>query len=188
LPKLDKIKFGQIKPGTKISKGEILFKKVEFAAQDLFTKLNLRCALIEDVRDIEGADKLYELSVNLGGLGKRTLVAGIKKIYKKEELKGKKIALIANLEPATICGVKSEGMILAAEHKGQVEAVLLQKTLPGEKIFAEGLESEPATKVSFDEFSKINLIVKNGKILYKNKCLQSGKEILSVKLKEGKVQ
>ncbi|MFH0868925.1 MAG: methionine--tRNA ligase [archaeon] len=189
-PKLKGIKFGGLKPGTAIKKGNILFKKIEFKeeAKEPFAKLDIRCAKILDVEDIEGADKLYKLHVDLGKLGKRTVVAGIKKYYSKEQLKGKKIALLANLEHATIRNVKSEGMILAAQDGSTVEALLLEKTGAGESIFAKGVKPEPPKVLPYDEFAKVSITVSNGTVISNGKPLQSDQEPIKVKLKQGIVK
>ena len=81
-----------------------------------FEKLDLRVAEIKEVKEIENADKLYKLTISLGD-ETRTICAGIKEHYTKEELKNKKIIIIANLEPRTLRGIKSQGMLLAAGDK-----------------------------------------------------------------------
>ena len=89
-------------------------------------KLDLRVGKILKVEDIEGADKLYKLQVDLGKeLGKRTLCAGIKKYYSKEDLKGKKIVVFANLKPRMLRGIESQGMLLAASDKDDEKVVLI---------------------------------------------------------------
>jgi methionine--tRNA ligase beta chain len=100
-----------------------------------FSKLDLRIAKIEEVEEIEGSDKLYKLTISLGE-EKRTLVAGIKKYYKKEELVGKEIVIVANLEPKVIKGVTSQGMLLAATSKnGDVSLLVPDKEVEeGSKI------------------------------------------------------
>lgn len=95
-----------------MAEGIISFKEWE--------KLDLRVGKIVRVEDIAGADKLYQLEVDLGTFGKRVLVAGLKDYYKKDELKGKLIIVFINLEPRIMRGIKSEGMLLAAvsnDHK-----------------------------------------------------------------------
>ena len=87
-------------------------------------KLDLRVGEIEKVEDIEGADKLYKLTINIGD-ETRTVCAGIKKYYSKDDLKGKKIILIANLAPRKLRGIESQGMILAAVNKEESEIVLI---------------------------------------------------------------
>jgi len=79
-------------------------------------KIELKTAKILGVEDIEGKDKLYKLKISLGE-EERTLVAGIKPFYEKEELEGKTIIVVANLEPAKIAGIESQGMLLAVEDK-----------------------------------------------------------------------
>jgi methionyl-tRNA synthetase len=89
-------------------------------------KIDLRVAQIKKVEDIEGADKLYKLTINLGKeLGERTICAGIKQHYSKEELKGKKIIVFTNLAPRKIRGIESRGMLLAAVTEGHGKVVLI---------------------------------------------------------------
>jgi methionine--tRNA ligase beta chain len=78
-----------------------------------FKKLEIRIAQIKAVKDHPNADKLYCITIDVGGAEKQ-IVAGIKSSYKPEELLGKKIVVVANLEPAVIRGEKSEAMLLAA--------------------------------------------------------------------------
>lgn len=89
-------------------------------------KLDLRVGKIINVEEIEGADRLYKLEIDLGKLGKRTLVAGIKPFYPKDELVGKSCVVFANLEPRTLRGIESQGMILAATNENVSEVRLLQ--------------------------------------------------------------
>ncbi|MCK5624419.1 hypothetical protein KAI04_01090 [Candidatus Pacearchaeota archaeon] len=75
--------------------------------------LDLKVGEILEIEDIENADKLYKLTIDLG-TEKRILVSGLKEFYSKEDLKNKKCVVFANLEPKTLRGVESKGMILAA--------------------------------------------------------------------------
>ena len=80
-----------------------------------WSKLDLRVGKVFEVEDIEGADKLYKFTIDLGSeIGKRTICAGIKLYYSKEELLGKKVVVFVNLKPRKMRGIESEGMILAA--------------------------------------------------------------------------
>ena len=97
-----------------------------------FQKLDLRTATVEDVKEHPDAQKLYILTVNLGS-EKRQIVAGIKGFYTPEELKGKQVIIAANLEPAKIRGVESQGMLLAAGSEASL-LVTLKKIKNGEKI------------------------------------------------------
>jgi len=81
--------------------------------------LDLRIAKILEVEDHPNADKLYVLKVKIGE-EERTIVAGIKSNYSKEDLIGKKIIVFKNLKPVVLRGVKSEGMLLAASDGDKV--------------------------------------------------------------------
>jgi methionyl-tRNA synthetase len=111
-PKLDDKTIDELREKTsRVTKyEEMIMKKISF---DEFSKLDIRVAEIIDIENIKGSDKLYKLKINVGGTYKQ-IVAGVAEQYEKEDLKGKKIAVIVNLEPAVIRGEKSEGMLLAA--------------------------------------------------------------------------
>ena len=102
---------------------------------DDFVKVDLKVAEIKACEGIEGADKLYKLTIDMGE--ERTIAAGIKQYYSKEELIGKKIAVVANLEPRKLRGIMSHGMLLAASSDDRSSIVLLtlDKDIPnGSKI------------------------------------------------------
>jgi methionyl-tRNA synthetase len=101
-----------------------------------FNKLDLRVGVVAAADDHPNADKLTVLKVDLGDLGERTLVAGVKENYPKKELVGRQIIVIANLKPAKIRGVESQGMLLAAEDD-EGKPILLKpdkNAKPGSKI------------------------------------------------------
>jgi methionyl-tRNA synthetase len=101
-------------------------------AFDDFKKVELKVAEIKTVEDIPGADKIYKITVDLGN-EQRELVAGIKLHYPdKESLIGKKVAVVANLEPRALKGVTSHGMLLAAStpDKSSVVILTLDKDIP----------------------------------------------------------
>jgi len=101
---------------------------------DDFKNMDLRIAKVIAVQDHPNADKLYVLKVDLGG-EQRTLVAGIKGKYSKEDLIDKLIVVVANLEPATIRGVTSEGMLLAARDGDDIVILTSEREVsPGSKI------------------------------------------------------
>lgn len=87
------------------------------ATLDDFSKIDIRIGRVENVEDVEKARKpIYKLTIDFGQeIGTRTILAGIKDFYTKEELKGKQIACIVNLEPKVIAGIESQGMILAGD-------------------------------------------------------------------------
>src|SRR3990167_4775202 len=86
---------------------------------DDFAKLDLRIATIKKVEEIEGADKLYKLTLDVGDeIEERIVCAGIKEYFPdKKKLKGKQCVLLANLAPRKLKGIESQGMILACGSK-----------------------------------------------------------------------
>ena len=86
-----------------------------------FKRLDLRIARIVAVDEIPGTDKLYQLTVDLGN-EQRKCVAGIKEHFSAEDLIGRSVVVVANMEPTEIRGVRSECMILAA--KGRTLSIL----------------------------------------------------------------
>ncbi len=94
---------------------------------DDWKKLDLRVGKILDVQDHPNADKLYIIKVDVGE--EKTIISGIKNDYSKEDLVGKEIIVICNLQPANFRGVESHGMLLAVSDKGKI--VLLK---PDKKV------------------------------------------------------
>lgn len=91
---------------------------------DDFAKLDLRVAVVKEASIVEGADKLLRLVLDAGpDLGERVVASGIREWYVPEDLVGKQIIYLANLEPRTIRGIVSQGMIIAA---AEDVAILLQ--------------------------------------------------------------
>jgi len=100
-----------------------------------FKKLDIRIAKILEVEDHPSADRLYILKIDTGEGDVRTIVAGVKKSYNKEELIGKNIVVVINLEPATIRGIQSNGMLLAASDESGICVLMPDKNpAPGSKI------------------------------------------------------
>ena len=140
--------WGRLPVGLTVSRGEPIFPRVDVKKQKQpqpkaaaqpkqkkkketsrlvsfadFQKLDLRVARILSVEPIEGADRLLKLLVDLG-TETRQLVAGIAEHYKPDALVGKQVIVVANLEPATIRGVESHGMVLAGSGDSVVLATL----------------------------------------------------------------
>jgi len=92
-------------------------------------KIELKIAKILSVEEIPGKDKLYKLQIDLGK-EKRQIVAGLRQEYGKEELQGKSIIVVANLEPARIAGIESQAMLLAAKASdGKYKLVTIDDTV-----------------------------------------------------------
>jgi methionyl-tRNA synthetase len=94
-----------------------------------FSKIELRVGKVMDAELVEGSDKLYKLTVRLGE-ETRSIVSGIAEFYAVDELMGKKIIVITNLEPRKIRGVESNGMLLAAEKDGQLALATVDQEIP----------------------------------------------------------
>ena len=94
---------------------------------DDFLKVQLRVANIEAAEPVPNANKLLKLTVNLGD-ETRTILAGIAEMYRPEELVGRQIVVVANLQPRKMRGIESQGMLLAADVDGQ--AIILQPETP----------------------------------------------------------
>lgn len=142
---LKEFEWGRLAPGVQIAKGEALFPRIDKKAYlarlgtpapaaakraapipretsvdetmieiDEFRKIHLRVGKVTAAEKVEGAKKLLRLQVDLGD-EIRQIISGIADKYTPESLLGKQIVLVANLKPATIRGVESRGMLLAAE-------------------------------------------------------------------------
>ncbi len=147
--------FGELQTGKNIGEAKVLFSRVDeketlyvFAEMhkpaepviekpedilpaipfDDFMKVELRTAKVIACEPIPKAKKLLKLQLDLG-YEKRQVVSGIAKCYKPEDLIGKKIVLAANLKPAVLCGVESNGMILASGEGDDIKVVFLDDSV-----------------------------------------------------------
>jgi len=139
--------WGRLRPGTRFDKGDALFPRIDenelpkllpeyydgsapkvktesteatnLITIDDFKKADLRVASITAAERLPKADKLLKLQIDIGGKP-RQIIAGIAEYYKPEELLGKSIIVVANLEPVKLRGELSEGMLLAAKAKGKL--------------------------------------------------------------------
>lgn len=138
--------FGLLREGTIVKKGENLFprldttkelfkveeekeKNTNIEQEELITideldKIKLKVGQILKVERVEKADKLYKLTVDLG-TETRTIVSGLVKYYKEDELIGKQVVVVANLKPAKLRGIESQGMLLAAGDDDIVKLLVL---------------------------------------------------------------
>jgi len=137
--------FGVLKAGTITRKGEIIFPRVEFAKEnnatpqahkgdkyitiDDFAKIDLRVAKVLECEKIKGSSKLLRLQLEVDS-EKRQVVSGISEYYSPVELIGKSVVLVANLKPVKLCGVESNGMILAADDGKDVVVVTPLSDIP----------------------------------------------------------
>jgi len=99
-----------------------------------FKKLDLRVAKILAAEPVEKTDKLLRIQIDIG-LEQRQIVAGIAQQYSPEELVGKLIVVVVNLEPAVIRGVESNGMLLAASEKENISVLISDREIvPGSSV------------------------------------------------------
>ncbi len=106
-------------------------KKIEGLAQigiDDFCKVELRVAQVKDCEKVKKSKKLLKLTL-LDGEGERTVASGIAEHYAPEDMIGKKVILVANLKPVTLCKVESHGMILAASSGDDVKVVFVDDSV-----------------------------------------------------------
>ena len=90
----------------------------ELISIDDFGKIDLRVGEVKSAEPVKGADKLLHLKVDIGEPEPRTIVAGIALAYKPEQLIGRKVVIVANLQPRKLRGLTSQGMIVAASVEG----------------------------------------------------------------------
>lgn len=99
-----------------------------------FSKVELRVAEIKDCEPVKKAKKLLKLTLDDGSKTPRIVASGIAKWYKPEDLIGHKVIVVSNLKPAVLCGVESNGMILAADAKDEAKVVFVDGMPNGAKI------------------------------------------------------
>jgi methionyl-tRNA synthetase len=149
--KIDEVReWGKLASVKSISKSPQLFPRIEEKKEEKtvkepksngndlisfqeFLKMDLRVGTIKSVEKIEKSKKLIRLTVDIGE--ERTVVAGIAGYYAEEDLIGKQVVVVANLEPAKLMGVESRGMVLAAEDDSGVHLLTPDfKTIPGSRV------------------------------------------------------
>ncbi len=99
-----------------------------------FKEMDIRIGKVLKVEDVQGADKLYVITVDIGE-ETRKMIAGIKLWYTKEDLVGKNVVVLVNLEPKVIRGVESKGMLLATLYDNNLSIVTTDRNVPpGSKV------------------------------------------------------
>ena len=157
--------WGLLPAGFTVQKGEIIFPRIDIAKElaeleaqqkaareakeqaqqkaegvaqisiDEFAKVELPVAEVKDCEPVKRAKKLLKLTLDDGSGTPRTVASGIAQWYKPEDLIGHKVVLVANLKPAVLCGVESQGMILAADcAKDDVKVLFVDNMPAGAKI------------------------------------------------------
>lgn len=114
-------------------KEENLVTMAQIGIED-FAKVELKVAKVTACEPIKKAKKLLKLTLDDGSGTPRTVASGIALYYKPEDLIGKNVIVVANLKPATLCGVESHGMILAADNGDTVTVLFADGIEPGSKV------------------------------------------------------
>ncbi|WP_461834005.1 methionine--tRNA ligase [Desulfothermus sp.] len=131
-PRKEVFKEEKPKKEAKSSKNEEQESYIDF---DVFQKVDLRVGKVLDAAKHPNADKLLCLKVDLGEQKPRSVVAGIAKYYKPDELIGKNVVMVANLKPRKLRGEISEGMVLAVHKKDGLQVLAINGEIdPGSKI------------------------------------------------------
>jgi len=141
------LNWGGLKAGIKLKQHPPLFPRIDVKKEKIeekekfinyedFEKLGLKTAEILTAEKVEGADKLYKLQIKMGN-EEQQIVSGIADHYTPEELIGKMVVVVSNLEPATIRGVESKGMLLAASRKKELSLIIVdgKKVESGKKVY-----------------------------------------------------
>ncbi len=177
----------------KIDRIELGEKKIEAEKTAGFDRLQLRVAKITKVEKHPKAEKLYIEHIDFGD-EQRVIVSGLVPHYAADDLVGKKILVVTNLEPANLRGVESRGMLLAAEEDGVVGLVLPDAGL-GEYAYNDDIDQKrleiikDLPKVNIKEFAEVAFIAQDGKIYADGKELKLQKGTISIdKVKNGKVR
>ena len=112
---------------------KIMIERCDVSFSD-FSKLDLRMGKVLSAEDHPQADRLYILKVDIGDKIIQ-LVAGIKPYYQREELLGRMVVVVVNLEPRVLRGIESQGMLLAAQSVDTVSVLTCRReVVPGSKV------------------------------------------------------
>jgi len=172
----------------KIGKVEMLIKKIERHKEEKFP-LMLKIASVKEARLHPKSEKLIILQIDIGEEKPRQLVAGLQKHYKAEELIGKKIIVVSNLKPAKLGGELSQGMLLAASSADDSVVKVLEaiKSKPGDEVKCGSLVNN-AEEIKYEDFAKLKIISKGGRIVvenHNNQPLKTDKEEIIVDVEDG---
>lgn len=190
-----------VKPGTKTEAATVLFQAIsserveelraryagvpsatataeeKAVSPETSFALDLRVGVITEISELPESERLFIAKVDVGEeSGTRTVVAGLRSEYTADELRGRNVAIVCNLEPATLAGVESQGMILCADKKKVVKVLGVDKDLTvGDKLVPVGLpvanggQGNTLNRAGFQAASKLLRVGKEGVITYNKK-------------------
>ena len=153
-----------------INKAQILIKKIEEKVQlQEHFPANLKIAEVKEAKLHPDSEKLLILQVDIGEEEPRQIVAGIQAFYTPKEVVGKKIIIVSNLKTAKLGGEISQGMLLAASNKdiNVIKLLEIPDGEPGDMIKCGALENNQ-NEIKIDEFFKMKIVSKEGKVYIKN--------------------
>lgn len=160
----------------------------EGGSLESFSAVDLRVAAVRSVEPHPNADKLYILQIDLGA-EQRQLVAGLQAHYAPDQLMGKHIVVVANLKPAEIRGVASQGMLLAAEQGRKVRVLEARQCTAGESVFAQGIAKKPKEQITIEEFLALGMRVGQGVPQWNGRPLRTKHAFLTVaEVNEGEIR
>jgi methionyl-tRNA synthetase len=172
-------------------------EKRELTAEEKFrAQVDLRVAKITAVERHPEADKLYIETIDAGEEEPRQIVSGLVPFYKEEELLNRNIILVSNLKPAKLRGVKSNGMLLAADGPGSdgedaVDVIFADDTEPGTRVYLEGddpAELPDCGRIKADAFFDIPIKTEGGIVKVGSTPLAAdGRKLATEAVKNGRV-
>lgn len=189
---------GWVKPGSKTQAATVLFHAIppervaelraqyagapsasaaaveQVASPETSFALDLRVGVITEIAEHAESERLFIAKVDVGEeSGSRTVVAGLREQYTADELKGRSVAVVCNLEPATLAGVESQGMVLCADKKKVLKVLGVDQSLSiGDRLVPVGLSvanggaGRPLNRAGFQAASKLLRVGKEGVITY----------------------
>jgi len=151
--------------------------------------VDLRAAKVVEIKRHPAAEKLYIETIDLGA-ERRTIVSGLVPHYQEEELLGRTIVLVANLKPALLRGVESQGMLLAASEGRTVEVLFVDHAKPGDRILLSGgASADSPAQIDIDAFFAMPITAENGRVMVGDAALECGGEPLATtRVSKGRVK
>jgi methionyl-tRNA synthetase len=151
--------------------------------------LNLKVARVTEVYNHPRADRLYIIKIDLG-VEQRQLCAGIKPFYPDpNDLLGKNLVVVTNLEPTKLRGELSEGMLLAGDDGENVGILTPNKSKPGDQVYVEGVSDFKSDLITFNDFLKYTFEAKDGRAYLQGKALRTDcEEIKLEKVRNGRIR
>ena len=203
------LSWGVLQSGETFGEGKPLFPRIEeekkqeqakpvqkpkqnkpLTAEEVPAEMDIRAAKIIDVQNHPDADSLYVLQVDAGEGEPRTICSGLRASYKAEELKDRMIVLFANLKPAPLRGIMSNGMLFAGDTDEEHVCVLIappEDAKPGDRATFHGIAPAPDGRIlKVKDFGKISLEVRGKVVFCGENALEIGDKPVTCDVLDGK--